>query len=188
MGEYYLDIETFSPHEKPDPLKDKIVAIAYQRLSTRDGSPEGKLEILTEWGFGSERSMLAAFKSVLLTGNDFDFVPIGVNLYGSDLLALIHRLNRHFRLQLGMEFFRSRPVVDIKSVLVMINRGSFSRYEHLLGKESDGAQVREWYESKRYSKITKYVKQEAANLVRVYRILKRTMPQISVPKTLHSLT
>jgi hypothetical protein len=40
MPEYYLDIETYSPQVKPDPLKDKIITIQYQRLSTELGKPE----------------------------------------------------------------------------------------------------------------------------------------------------
>ena len=64
MGEYYLDIETYSPLEKPNPLNDKIVSVAYQRLSTEQGLPEGDLTIITEWDFGSERAMLDEFRSV----------------------------------------------------------------------------------------------------------------------------
>ena len=44
MAEYYFDIETYSPQERPDPSKDKIITVQFQRLSTKDGNPEGEIE------------------------------------------------------------------------------------------------------------------------------------------------
>ena len=125
MGEYYLDIETYSPQDKPDPVNDKIIVIAYQKLSTREGNPEEDLQILTEWDCGSEKAMLDIFRGMFLTDYDFNFIPIGVNLYGFDLISILHRLNHHFDLNLGMDFFRTRPVIDVKPTLVMMNKGIF---------------------------------------------------------------
>ena len=104
----------------------------YQRLSTEDGKPEGDLHILTEWDHGSEKEMLDVFRKIFVTGKDFDFIPIGVNLYGYDLIAIIHKMNYYFNLNLDMTFFRNRPVIDIKPILVIMNRGVLKGYNNLL--------------------------------------------------------
>lgn len=179
MTEYYFDIETYSRTEKPNPAKDKIITIQFQKLSTREGRPEGKLEILTEWALGSERNMLNAFRREFLTGRDFDFIPIGENLYGFDLISLLHRLNKYFRLGLGMDFFRDRPAIDIKPILVMMNQGSFKGYQFPLGKKQ-GHMVRQWYEKKEYEKIERYIRREARNFIKKYQILKKRIPEIKI--------
>ena len=178
MGEYYLDIETYSTGVKPDPLSEKIITIQYQKLSTSDGGIESDLQVLTEWGFGSEREMLNAFRKVFLTERDFDFVPIGVNLYGFDLIAILARLNYHFHLGLGLEFFRSRPAIDLKPILVMKNYGKFSTYRDSLGTKKESSNVKDWYESRDYQRIIDYVRQESQNFIRLYQILKRAIPEI----------
>lgn len=181
MPEFYFDVETYSPGVKPDPLNEKIITIQYQRLSTKDGATEGDLQILTEWGLGSEKAMLDAFRKIFLTGNDWDFIPIGVNLYGFDLIAILTRLNYHFNLGLGLEFLRSRPAIDIKPVVVMMNYGKFSTYRNLLGKK-ESSKVKDWYETGNktgnYQPIIDYVKQEAQSFIRLYQTLKRAIPQI----------
>jgi hypothetical protein len=180
MGEYYLDIETYSKGVKPDPTTEKIITIQYQKLSTLDGSTESGLQILTEWGFGSEKQMLDTFRKVFLTGRDFDFVPIGANLFGFDLVAICSRLNYHFNLGLGIEFLRSRPVIDIKPVLVMMNYGKFSTND-LLGKK-DSPKVKDWYESGNktgnYQPIIDYIRGEAGDFIQRYQILKREITKV----------
>ena len=37
MAEYYFDIETYSPNEKPNPDTDKIITIQFQRIDLRTG-------------------------------------------------------------------------------------------------------------------------------------------------------
>ena len=49
MAEYYFDIETYSPREKPDPETDKIITIQFQRIDLKTGEPRGDLIILKEW-------------------------------------------------------------------------------------------------------------------------------------------
>lgn len=180
MAEYYFDIETYSPAERPDPSKDKIITVQYQRLSTRDGKPEGNLEILTEWDHGSEKEMLDKFRRVFMTGSDFDFIPVGMNLYGFDLIALLSRLNHHFNLNLGMDFHRSRPVIDIKSTLVMMNGGAFKGYHNIMGKTVSGSMIKTWYENKDYPEIMDYIKQEAENFVSKYQLLKSEITKVKL--------
>jgi hypothetical protein len=184
MPEYYLDIETYSPQLRPDPLTDKIITIQYQRLSTEDGKPEGELTILKEWEHGSEKDMLDAFRKVFITGKDFDFMPIGVNLYGFDLIAIIHKLNYYFNMNLDMTFFRSRPIIDIKPILVILNHGRLKGYQDWLGKDSSGSVIKDLYmagaggDKASYEKIVEYVRKEASNFVEKYQILKSAIPKI----------
>ena len=49
MVEYYFDIETYSPGEKPNPETDKIITIQFQRMDLRTGKPREELVILKEW-------------------------------------------------------------------------------------------------------------------------------------------
>ena len=175
MTEYYFDIETYSKGAKPEPAKDKIITIQFQELSTREGKPLGKLKILTEWQLKSERALLAEFRRRFLTGRDFDFIPIGENLYGFDLISVLHRLNKHFHLHLNMDFFRDRPVIDIKPTLVMMNKGSFKDYQRLLGKRGQAHLVKQWYENQEYPTIEKYIRREADNFILKYQMLKKQL-------------
>ena len=177
MVEYYLDLETYSPKEKPDPSQDKIITVQYQRLS-RDGKPVEELRILTEWDLGSEKAMLEAFGKVFLTDNPFDFIPIGINLYGFDLLALISGFNRHFEPKIGFDLLRTRPVLDLKSVMVLASDGRFSGWTEILGKQENN-QVKGWYEAglSGHPLIIDYVIREAQKFIRVYQYLKwKTLP------------
>lgn len=180
MAEYYFDIETFTAGPKPDPTSDKVITIQYQQLSGVDGGPIGDLKILTEWDLGSEKAVFDAFKPLFLTERPFDFIPIGVNLVGFDLLALISGFNRHYGLGLGMGFLRDRPYIDLKSTLVMMNNGRFGGYAQLLGKSLSGSNVKEWYLARNYAKITDYVKDEAAIFVSAYKALKRQLPTLVI--------
>lgn len=180
MPEYYLDIETFAQGSKPNPFIDKVITIQFQRLSTLDGTPEGDLNILTEWGCGSEKAMLDTFKPTFLTEKPFDFIPIGVNLHGYDLIVLIQRLNFHCNLSLGMSLLRDKPTIDLKPTLVMINNGRFTGYSSLLGKKESGAQVKDWYTAKDYERILRYIREEANQFIRVYQVLKKSLPLVNL--------
>ncbi|HGE72072.1 TPA: hypothetical protein ENX78_14635 [Candidatus Poribacteria bacterium] len=178
MTEYYLDIETCIEGDRPDPLKDRIITIQYQRLDDCRGE-NGKLEILTEWDEGSEKSMLEKFRDIFITNNHFDFIPIGVNLYGYDLIVILKRFKAHGILDIDpFAFFRDRPVIDIKPILVLINRGSFRGYTDIIKKEH-GTKIKEWYNNRNYEKIIEYITQEAQSIIKAYQILKEDLPEFS---------
>ncbi len=48
MAEYYFDIETYSPRDKPNPETDKIITIQFQRIDLRTGKPKEDLVILSK--------------------------------------------------------------------------------------------------------------------------------------------
>jgi hypothetical protein len=177
MVEYYFDLETYSPEEKPDPTRDKIITIQYQKLS-RDGKPLEPLQILTEWELGSEKALLDAFRNVFLTENPFDFIPIGINLHGFDLLALISGFKRHFEPNFGLDLLRTKPVLDLKPTLVLACDGSFSGWGGIFGKPNPNP-VKSWYDegSSGRLQIKDYVTREAQKFIRVYQYLKwATLP------------
>ena len=60
MAEYYFDIETYSPGERPNPETDKIITIQFQRIDLRTGEPKGELIILKEWE-SSEKEIVIQF-------------------------------------------------------------------------------------------------------------------------------
>jgi hypothetical protein len=128
--------------------------------------------------------MLDAFRKVFVTGKDFDFMPIGVNLYGFDLIAILNKLNYYFNTNLDMTFFRSRPIIDIKSILVIMNNGRLKGYQEWLGKDSSGSVIKDFYmagiggDPTGYEKIVEYVKKEATNFISKYQILKKEIPKI----------
>ncbi len=177
MVEYYLDIETYSPGEKPNVGQDKIITIQYRELSP-DGNPRGELQILTEWDCGSEKALLEAFAKVFLTENTWDFVPVGFNLYGFDLLSLPSRFNFHFGTSHGLAWLYDKPVLDIKPVLVIMGRG-FKGSGDIFGKRYPNP-VKAWYESGEPGRqqIIEYVVREANRFISIYQSLKWDIPRL----------
>jgi hypothetical protein len=178
MGEYYLDVETYSLGEKPNVTEDKIITIQYQELSP-DGNPRGQLQILTEWDCGSEKALLEALAKVFLTENPWDFVPVGFNLIGFDLVSFLTRYNRHFGTNHSLNWFYDKPVLDIKPVLVLLEKGNFKGCGDIFGKRSKNP-VKGWYESgdSGRQQIIGYAVGEAARFIRVYQNLKWEIPQL----------
>jgi len=177
MKEYFFDVETCINGNKPNPLNDRIITIQYQLLDGYD-QPNGSLKILTEWEEGSEKRMLEKFKAIFVTESPFDFIPVGVNLYGYDLIVLLLRLEAHGLLDTKpIEFFRDRPVIDIKPILVIMNQGQFKGYTNII-KKQHGGNIKGWYENREYEKIIDYITQEAQSFIKAYRVLKEQLPRI----------
>jgi hypothetical protein len=180
MAEYYFDIETYSTTPKPNPLQDKVITIQYQRLGSATGRIEEDLQILTEKEYGSEEKLLEKFKEIFITDNNFDFIPIGVNLYGYDFIVLMNKFKQYFGQDLTIEFLRNRPVIDLKPTLVMMNGGKFVGYNQLLDKKQSGNVIREFYEKGDWNSILNYIKDEAKNFVEKYQIIKRELMNIKL--------
>ncbi len=112
-----------------------------------------------------------------MTENPFDFIPIGFNLYGFDLLSLLSRFNHHFGMSLGLDWVRNKPVLDLKPVMIMMHDGRFTGWGELLGKPTINP-VKGWYEVGAHSEIINYVTQEERTFIRMYQNLKWTIPQL----------
>ncbi|MEM5793246.1 MAG: hypothetical protein QXY45_02715 [Candidatus Aenigmatarchaeota archaeon] len=77
MTEYYFDIETYSPQDRPNPETDKIITIQFQRIDLRNGKPKEDLIILKEWE-SSEKQIVTEFFNRFFAdrSNVWNFVPV----------------------------------------------------------------------------------------------------------------
>ncbi len=175
MTEFYLDFETSGI----SPEQDKIISIQYQMLDTKTGRARGPLSMLKEWE-SSEREMLKEFLEVLNPSNDWDFVPIGYNLK-FELYFLQKRLRRVLRYELSDDWlYYGLPRVDIKSTLILINKGKFkgTTMDWFIRREMDDSQIPRWYARKDYGRIEEYVEEEAKRFLHAYQFLKSRLPSL----------
>ena len=164
MTEYYFDIETYSPGERPNPDKDKIISIQFQRINLATGKPIGDLVILKEWESSEKEIVAELFDRFFHEGSQiWEFIPVGHNLNFE-----WEFLKTKFEKYLGKKFSSrdlhySRPYLDIKPILVLLNDGQFvgAKLDNFTKKSHDGRVIKEFYENKEFKKIEKYIKEEA---------------------------
>ncbi|MFC2021068.1 hypothetical protein ACFLU1_04675 [Chloroflexota bacterium] len=178
MPDYYFDIETYTKTPEPDLRNDMILTIQYQRIDSRTGEEKGELTILKAWE-SSEKEILQAFHSIFKPDKQdkWMFIPIGYNL-SFEFFSLLYRWR-----EIGIEvpprnLFFEKPYIDLYSVGVMINAGSFkgATLGKLIGKQHSGLKVSEWYEQKDYASIEKYIKEEADGFISLYQCLMDRFP------------
>jgi len=174
LVEYYFDIETTGL----DPTEHKIVTIQWQPLSGLSGEPVGDLQILREWE-SSEESIIRQFLPNIQCGNPFEFVMVGKNLL-FDFMFFGRRATEHDAASMDLRYFYGRVWLDVKSILVMMNHGSFKGYDRIIDKRGELAKVcvPDLYREGKYDDIIRYVKCETQTFLRAYQILKREMPLI----------
>jgi hypothetical protein len=178
---YYLDIETvplepFNGEHKwsNDPTKSKIISIQFQPLDWITGKPLGGLSILKEWE-SSERSIVEQFKKIYQIDNQWAFIPVGNNLaYECRFLEC------KFAQYCGLDGLKlsERPLIDIKSVLVMHNKGYFKGSTVAIGKIGLSKNMPEWYDKKNFKAIEDYIREEAQRFVEAYHRMKMIFPEI----------
>src|SRR3989344_7480866 len=115
MVEYYFDIETYSPGEKPNPETDKIVTIQFQRIDLRTGKPREELVILREWE-SSEEQVVKTFYNMFFEKNNsvWDFIPVGFNL-NFEWEFLISKFEKYIGKRFtSKELHYNHPHLDIK--------------------------------------------------------------------------
>ena len=178
MSEYYFDIETNPGKSKPDFANDEIITIQFQRLDGRTGEKEDALTILKSWD-SSEEDILKRFYSIFSPEDVWRFVPIGCNLI-FDFFSLLYRWRR-----IGIEvqpkiLFSEHPYIDIKSILVVFNGGSFkgANLEKFVGKQYSGLKVSEWYAEKDYASVQEYIEDEADRFTKLYQFLIQRLPDV----------
>jgi hypothetical protein len=151
---YYLDIETTGL----DPLHSKIITIQYMELDEDTAKPRGPLKILKEWE-SDEKTILKKFMEIFRPGNDWVFVPIGFNL------NFEHKFFWQRCISNSLEPFDifNRPFLDLHTVAVIMNRGSFkgSGLDKITNKPSSGKNIPKLYYEKNYTEIESYIKKEA---------------------------
>lgn len=175
MAEYYLDIETTGL----DPRRDRIITIQYQRLGAISGRVEGDLVILKEWEMG-EREILLNFLETFIGEGDFDFVPIGFNI---PFIFAFLRERAWILLQKKISanwLFGKKPYLDLKPLLIILNRGSFkgASLDLVAELKYPGDLIPSLYREGKYEEITEAVKEEAEKFIEFYQKVKRIVPPL----------
>jgi len=157
LPHFYFDIETTGL----DPNVDKIISIQFQRILLHNGKPEEPLTILTSWDEGSsEFKILNQIVPLITSTNPWRFVPVGNNL-NFEFKFLLSKIASYFDFNIDPLFFHSRPYIDLKHVMILLNRGRFKGYNLFLKKIETGVKIPTWYKNKEYLKIMKYIEMEA---------------------------
>lgn len=163
MPEYYFDIETYSPEKYPNPEKDKIISIQFQRIDLRTRKPNGDLIILKEWESSEESIVKELFHQFFSDGmNVWNFIPVGFNL-NFEWEFLIAKFEKYLGKKLtSRNLHYERPHLDLKPIVVLLNGGGFkgAKLDNFTNKPYDGKVIKEWYEKKEFDKIENYIKDE----------------------------
>jgi len=168
LPHYYFDIETTGL----DSEKDKIITIQFQRIQG-NGSPNEELTILKAWdNENDEMKILSQVIPLITSPNPWKFVPVGNNL-NFEFKFLLSKIQKYFDGQVHPLFFHSRPHIDLKHVMILLNGGRFKGYHLFLNKIGTGMDVPNWYQNKEYSKILTYVELEARAFTNFYQSIQR---------------
>ena len=112
----------------------------------------------------------------ILCSRPFDFVVIGNNLtFDRDFL-----LAKTEKYDLPRIDILKKPHIDIKSILVLMNRGEFknSGLDKFTSKKLSGDIIPNFYAEKKYNKIENYVKSEITAFVELFVFLYNELPQL----------
>ena len=181
MAEYYFDIETYSPQDKPNPETDKIITIQFQRIDLRTGEPREDLVILKEWDSSEKEIVTEFFNRFFADGLDiWDFVPVGYNLnYEWELL--ISKFGKYLGKKLtSKDLHYKRPHLDLKSIFVLMNNGNFvgAKLNKFTDKVQDGKVIKTYYEKKQYDEIEKYIKNETEAFLKILQKIKSNIHKL----------
>lgn len=179
-GWYYFDIETSSL----DPERGKVITVQDQLLYyTPDGKryddgSSSKLHILREWDTSEKTILQQVYDTFLSTPEKrHDFTPIGNNL-SFEGKFLKYRFIEHGIIKKDDHLHFGRLwSLDLKHILIPINNG-YGNYPKLLGKQKDNEKIKDWYDSKQYDRIEKYIIDEAASFVKTTDYLMKKLPEL----------
>lgn len=164
MPHKYLDLETTGL----DPNKDEIITIQYQKITLDTGSPEESLRILKQWDDPEgEKGIVRKILPLMTSTNPFQFVPVGNNL-NFEFRFLASKFQKYFGLDINPLYFHSRPHIDLKHVMILLNGGRFKGYHHILNKTGNGSDIPKWFQNEEYDKIVNYVSDEACAFTSFY--------------------
>ncbi len=181
MAEYYFDIETYSPGERPDPDTDKIITIQLQRIDLRTGKPIGELKILREWESSEKEIVTELYNTFFKDGQSvWDFVAVGMNL-NFEWEFLISKFNKYFGKKiLSRDLHYNRPHIDIKPIIVLLNNGSFkdAKLDKFTKKSHDGKVIKPMYENKEWDNIDNYIKEETEAFLEFFQKIKSNINKL----------
>ena len=176
MANYYFDIETSGVKNK-SPYDFEIITIQYQKIWQETGLPiDGEsLTILKSWD-SSEEEIIKQFLQTFKIDQPFHFVPVG-NRLRYEFIVIAKRA-KEYNIEINLEEFLKHPYIDINSLLVILNKGSFkgSRLDVFTKKEGRGADILVMYEKKDYAKILHYIEQETNEFLKLYQWFLKSLP------------
>ena len=181
MAEYYFDIETYSPADKPNPETDKIITIQFQRIDLRTGKPRENLVILKEWESSEKQIVTEFFNKFFAYGlNIWNFVPVGYNL-NFEWEFLISKFEKYLGKKLTSKDLHYKiPHLDLKSIVVLLNDGNFvgAKLDNFTDKTQDGKIIKSYYENKQYDEIEKYIKNETDSFLKFLQKIKSNIRKL----------
>jgi len=185
MTEYYFDMETYSPGERPDPGTDKIITIQFQGVDLKTGKAIGKLNILKEWE-SDEKSIITRFYNQFFSRGSsvWNFVPVGFKL-SFEWEFLMAKFNKYLGKSFtSRDFHYSRPSVDLHSFVVLLNDGNFkgASLDNFSNKIQNGSDIKEWYEQKRYDLIEAYIKNETESYLELLQKIRSNIHLLGINK------
>jgi hypothetical protein len=107
----------------------------------------------------------------------WEFIPVGTNLL-FEFSFILAKAKKYLNLNIDpMYFCHTKPYLDIKPVLILMNQGVFSGagLDKLTSKEHSGSVIPNWYANKAYDKIITYVKKETEAFVCFYQKIKQIL-------------
>lgn len=164
MVYYYLDIETHSAGEKPNPETDKILTVTICAIDAETGKRLQDPVIMKSWEQGEE-SLVKSLAARMIGKNPFDFVPVGFGVL-FDLWFLRHKFKKYTEIDLGDKFYLERPYIDLKHVGVLANKGQFKGVK----LAAPGNPIKDWYESQNYPQIELYVLDKLERFLAAYEV------------------
>lgn len=163
MANYYFDIETYGDKDK-SPYDFEIITIQYQKIWQETGLPiDGEpLTILKSWE-SSEEEIIKEFLKTSRLDDPFRFVPVG-NRLRYEFIVLSKRA-KEYNIYSKLEDFLKHPYININSLLVILNKGSFkgSRFDTFTQKEGRGTDILALHENKDYAKSFTILNKKSKN-------------------------
>jgi len=164
-----------------------VVTIQYARL-TDDFEPVTDLEVLRVWEFKSERELIKSFLEYSkLFEEPFVFIPVGVNLIYD--LSFIYTRARRYKLvsKPFIDILRSKPFIDLKPVLVIINKGEFREFTKFVDRYMQtgirGSDVPMLYAKGDYDSIVKYIKDKYQAVLEGLKQIKEALEKLKPQQT-----
>ena len=169
MPRYYLDIETHSICPRPNPLRDQIITIQYQKIDPY-GEPVGDLTILKSWESSEENIVKEFYSRFMQNRKTWDFIPVGFNL-GFEFDFFRFKFAKYIGTMMSESDFYNMPYIDMKHLAVMLNGGQFkgSGLDKFSSKPCSGSVIRDYYENKNYDAIDDYIRTETDAFMDFYR-------------------
>ena len=157
---------------------DEVITIQWQRLDGFTGEPMGELNILKKWE-SSEKKILESFLPNLKC-RPFDFIFIGKNLL-FDFCLLNERMKKYELGEFDIRCLDERCSLDLKPILVLMNKGNFKGYDKILPKTNPltNDKIPMLFKEGRFPEIVQYIKDEAADFIKAYQALKKEMPTLT---------